>query len=199
MSKQTAATTSKGSSTRERILEAARGKLIEQGIDQFALREIADSLEIKLSNLQYYFKTREALVLQVLQEEATRDRAVIQTHQRTSKDATAAFRSIVRDLTTRWSGESGVLFSTLGTLAIHNNEYKKLYRSIYADFYNALEEPLRRLNPRLSDSELLLRVRLITALIDGAPMQPLHDKNKVASKKVFLKRIQEHAESIART
>lgn len=193
MQSQFTTNTTKGASTRERILNAARKKLIEDGIDQFALRELADSLEMKLGNLQYYFKTREALVLQVLQDEAARDRAVIQAHQQNSSDAAQVFRAIVRDLTTQWRGESGVLFSTLGTLAIHNKEYRKLYRSIYTDFYAALAQPLRLLNPKLSESELALRVRLVTALIDGAPMQP-----QIANKRVFLQRIQAEAESIAR-
>ena len=170
----------------------ARKRLIEFGIDQFALREIADSIEIKLSNVQYYFKTREELVLQVLIEEAARDRALIQHHQESSQSATDTFRAIVKDLTTRWRGESGVLFSTLGTLAIHNDTYRELYRAIYADFYLALEEPLKHLNPDLSTTERKLRVRLITALIDGAPMQP-----QMGNKPIFLKRIQVEAELIA--
>lgn len=193
MNKQIVATTPKGSSTRDCIVAAARKRLIDHGIDNFALREIADSLEIKLSNLQYYFKTRESLVFQVLEEEAARDRATIKTHQQKSTDGADAFREIVQDLTTRWRGDSGVLFSTLSTLAIHNKGYRKLYRSIYADFYQALEGPIKSLNANLSDSELALRVRLITALIDGAPMQLQNNK-----KQVFLQRIQEQAESIAR-
>ena len=192
MNKQIAATTPKGSTTRDRILAAARKRLIECGIDRFALRELADSLEIKLGNLQYYFKTREALVLQVLEEEAERDRTIIRTHQQNLKNPKDAFRAIVQDLTTRWRGDSGVLFSTLGTLAIHNKAYRKLYRSIYASFYLELEAPLRSLNPTLSESEIALRARLITALIDGAPMQ-----TQIANKPIFLQRIQEQAESIA--
>lgn len=192
MHKQIRASTPKGSSTRDRIIAAARKKLIIDGIDQFALRELADSLEIKLSNLQYYFKTREALVLYVLEEEAERDRIIMKELQTRSENASETFRAIVRELTMRWRGESGVLFSTLGTLAIHNKEYKKLYRSIYADFYRALEEPLKNLNPSLSDAELQIRVRLVTALIDGAPMQPL-----IPNMQVFLERIQAEAELIA--
>lgn len=186
------ATTPKGLSTRERILDAARRKLIEQGIDQFALRELADTLELKLSNLQYYFKTRESLILEVLKEEAARDRAIIKKHHDNSHDTTNTFRAIVQELTTQWRGESGVLFSTLGTLALHNKQFRKLYRSIYTEFYAALEVPLRSMNPSLTESELGLRVRLITALIDGAPMQP-----QITNKAVFLQRIQAEAESIA--
>lgn len=194
MQNQNAASTSKGSSTRDRILAAARARLIERGIEEFALREIAESLGIKLSNLQYYFKTRESLIFQVLDNEAARDRATIKAHQQNSKDAADTFRKIVHDLTTRWRGDSGVLFSTLGTLAIHNEDYRRLYRSIYADFYKALEVPIRSLNANLSDSELALRVKLITALIDGAPMQ-----TQITKKQIFLERIQVQAESIARS
>lgn len=194
MQNQNAASTSKGSSTRDRILAAARARLIEHGIEEFALREIAESLGIKLSNLQYYFKTRESLIFQVLDNEAARDRATIKAHQQNSKDAADTFRKIVHDLTTRWRGDSGVLFSTLGTLAIHNEDYRRLYRSIYADFYKALEVPIRSLNANLSDSELALRVKLITALIDGAPMQ-----TQITKKQIFLERIQVQAESIARS
>lgn len=194
MQNQNAASTSKGSSTRDRILAAARARLIERGIEEFALREIAESLGIKLSNLQYYFKTRESLVFQVLDNEAARDRATIKAHQQNSKDAADTFRKIVHDLTTRWRGDSGVLFSTLGTLAIHNEDYRRLYRSIYADFYKALEVPIRSLNANLSDSELAIRVKLITALIDGAPMQ-----TQITKKQIFLERIQVQAESIARS
>ena len=167
--------------------------MIQGGIEAFALREIADSLEIKLSNLQYYFKTREALVLAIMEQEAALDIELMKQQQLSAANAADAFRDIVKGLTTRWRGESGVLFSTLGTLAIHNPQYKKLYRSIYAGFYGALEEPLKQLNPGLSKTDLEMRVKIITALIDGAPMQP-----QVGQKQAFLQQIQAQAEVIAR-
>ena len=193
MSNPTAATTPKGSSTRDRILAAARKKIVQRGIDGFSLRDLADTLDIRLSNLQYYFTTREMLVLQVMEDEAARDRAVIERHQRESASAEEAFRAILQDLISRWRGDSGVLFSTLGTVSMHSKAYRKLYRSIYASFYLALEEPLRRLNPELPDSEISVRVRLVTALIDGAPMQP-----RTGNRSLFLQRVLEQAERIAR-
>jgi AcrR family transcriptional regulator len=184
--------TTKGSTTRGRILQAARKQLVEQGYEAFVMRELADSLGIKLGNLQYYFKTREALILCVIETEAARDAAMIQEHQQNSETACEAFRAIVRDLVARWRGHGGVLFSTLGTLSLHNKSYRQLYRSVYADFYDALEKPLREMNPRLSDEEVRLRVRLITALIDGSPMQ-----TQVGSMQVYLDRLQAQVELIA--
>lgn len=184
--------TSKGLSTRERIVEAARKQLVEQGYDQFVMRELADVLGIKLGNLQYYFKTREALILHVIEAESARDILTIHAQQQRRISAEEVFRAIVQDLVERWRGDSGLLFSTLGTLSLHNKAYKRLYLAVYADFYRALEGPLRDLNPTISDEEVALRVRLITALIDGSPMQ-----TGIGSVEDFLNRVQAQAEIIA--
>lgn len=192
MKNQKAASTAKGSSTRDRIVAAARKKLIQQGIDKFAMRDLADSLELKLSNVQYYFKTREALILYIFEAEAARDVASILAHEKKWDTAEEAFGAIVGDMVVRWRGDSGVLFATLGTLALHNKVYKKLQLAVYSDFYQALEAPLRRINPNLADPEIAIRIRLITALIDGSPMQTQLDNAQL-----FLERVQAQAELIA--
>lgn len=194
MRKPKAATTAKGSLTRDGIVEAARKKLIQRGIDEFGMRDIADSLDLKLSNLQYYFKTREALILHILEAEATRDVAIIQAHHQKWNTADDAFRAIVRDLVIRWRGDGGVLFSTLGTLALHNKVFRKLHRAVYANYYQSLEDLLRRINPNLDDTEIVMRVRLITALIDGSAMQ-----TQVGNTQAFIERVQAQAELIALT
>ena len=186
--------TTKGLSTRNRILQAARKQLVEGGYESFVMRELAGSLGIKLGNLQYYFKTREQLILQVIETEAAKDVLTFEQHKQEGKPANEAFRSIVQDLVTRWRGNSGVISSTLVTLALHNKPFKQLYRSIYAKFYSALEGPLLEMNPGLSDDETALRVRLITALIDGSSMQ-----TQVGSVQQYLERVQGQAELIAQS
>lgn len=194
MPESTPASTAKGSSTRDRIVAAAREKLIQHGVDAFKLRDLADSLGLKLSNLQYYFKTREALIRHVLELEAARDVHLIDAHLKQSgATPEAVLRAIVRDLVVRWRGDTGVLMSAMNTLAMHNPEYRQLYRGIYANFYDALAAPIRQLNPKLDAAEIELRVRLITALVDGTPMQV-----KVGNKQQFLERVQDQAELIAR-
>ena len=182
--------TSKGTNTRDRILETARQRLIAGGYDELVLREVAEQLEIKLGNLQYYFKTKEVLTLEVLEEEAKKDLDVIQRSQDT--DPTQRFRNIVSDLVARWRGDSGVLFSILGTLALHNPSFKKLHQQIYQSFYKALSEPVRELNADIDEEQLTTKVRLITALIDGSPMQI-----RVGNLQNYLQKVQSTAESIA--
>ena len=184
--------TSKGSFTRDRIVKEARKQLVEHDYEAFVMRELADILGIKLGNLQYYFKTREVLIVHVMEQEAAKDVLAIQSLRQNWYAADDAFSAIVRNLVTRWRGDSGVLFSTLGTLSMHNKSYKQLYLNIYRDFYLALEGPLQEMKPNLSDDEIALRVRLITALIDGSSMQ-----TQVGSVQDYLDQVQVQAEAIA--
>ena len=185
------APTPKGNSTCDRIVAAARKKLVENGVDGFSLRELATSLDLKLSNVQYYFRTREALLLHVFDREALADVAVIEA-KRSSGSEREAFRAIVRELVIRWRGDSGILMSTLGTMSLHHKEFRGLYRSIYDAFYNALEASVRSMNHKLDEEEVRLRVRLVTALVDGSPMQI-----RVGELQTFLDRVQDQAEQIA--
>lgn len=187
------APTPKGNSTCDRIVAAARKKLVENGVDGFSLRELATSLDLKLSNVQYYFRTREALLLHVFEREALADVAVIEA-KRSSGSEREAFRAIVRELVIRWRGDSGILMSTLGTMSLHHKEFRGLYRSIYDAFYNALEASVRSMNHKLDEEEVRLRVRLVTALVDGSPMQI-----RVGELQTFLDRVQDQAEQIALT
>lgn len=182
--------TSKGSNTRDRILEATRKRLIANGYDALVMRDLADELEIKLGNLQYYFKTKEILVLEVLQKEADRDIEVIQSVG--GDNPSERFRGIVEELVSRWRGDAGVLLSLLSALALHNPTYKHLYRRIYMSFYDALALPLKELNPTLNEDAIVLKVRLITALVDGSPMQV-----KVGNMQNYLNEVQALAEQIA--
>jgi AcrR family transcriptional regulator len=184
--------TAKGHSTRERIEKAARQRLIEGGLEALVMRELAESLDIKLGNLQYYFRTRDDLILQVIETEAARDVQTITEHLNRHDAPEEAFKAVAGDLVARWRGQSGFLFQLLGSLAAHSKPFQQLYQRIYLRFYEALESPLMEMNPTLSDEELRLRVRLITALIDGSSMQI-----KVGTMSAYLDRVQQEALVIA--
>ncbi len=184
--------TAKGVSTRDRIVKAARQRLVDGGLEALVMRELAERLGIKLGNLQYYFRTRDDLILQVIEAEAARDLAAISGNLDCFDQPEEAFNAIVSDLVERWRGQSGVLFSLLGFLAAHNEPFRQLYRQIYLRFYEALESVLKGMNPELADEEITARVRLITALIDGSSMQI-----RVGSVNAYLGRIQQQAMDIA--
>ena len=183
--------TSKGASTRDRIVEAARTMLLERGYDGLVLRELADSLGIKLGNLQYYFPTREALALHVLGVEGARDALLIED-QRRSDGPLPTFRTSVRDMALRYRGASGQLLLMITALAQHNVAFEQLYRDSYANFYPVFEKLLGEMQPALPAAEVAARARLINALVEGSAFQI-----DVGDLDVYLDRVLAEAERIA--
>lgn len=183
--------TTKGASTRDRIVEAARQMLLERGYDGLVMRELADSLGIKLGNLQYYFKTREAIALHVLGVEGAGDVDLVH-EQRQRRSPVEAFRAAIRDMMTRYRGDSGRLLLMLTALAQHNESFRQLYWDSYSNFYPAFEDLLSEMRPDLSQHEIAMRARLINALVEGSSFQ-----TPVGDKSVYFDRVQAEAEAIA--
>ncbi|MEM7342033.1 MAG: TetR/AcrR family transcriptional regulator [Actinomycetota bacterium] len=162
--------TDKGVSTRDRIVAAARTMLLERGYEGLVLRELAQSLGITVGNLQYYFGTREALALHVLDIESARDAELI-TEQRQLASPREAFRTVVHDMATRYRSESGHLLLMMTALAQHNLRFRDLIRASYAEFYPLFEALIQDMNPGLSPTEASSRARLINALVEGSAFQ----------------------------
>ncbi len=179
----------KGLSTRDRIVREARTTLVDRGYDGLVLRELSDCLGIKLGNLQYYFKTKDLLALEVMRIEAEQD---LKTLDIADGDPKVLLSAYIENLFYRWRGSSGVLFSMLTTLSMHKAEFKKLYRSIYNNFYRSVECLLLDLRPGLPEDEIALKARLITALIDGSSLQV-----NVGNVQKYLAALQSQAEKIA--
>ena len=185
------ALTKKGETTRDRIVDAARAMLLARGYDGLVLRELAESLDITLGNLQYYFPTREALALHVLGVEGTRDALLIEDRRR-SDGPLENFRTSVRDMAVRYRGESGQLLLMITALAQHNAEFEQLYRTSYADFYPVFETLFRELNPGLAALEVAARARIVNALVEGSAFQ-----TAVGDLDAYLDRVVAEAEAIA--
>lgn len=183
--------TPKGESTRERIVAAARVALLERGYDGLVLRELAASLDMKLGNLQYYFATRDALVLHVLEIEGTRDADLVDERRRTDEPIDA-FRFVVRDMAARYRGDSGRLLSMITALAQTRKPCLQLYRDSYANFYRPFEKLVSDLRPELSNEEVEIRARVVNALVEGSAFQL-----NVGDVEVFLDRVVAEAERIA--
>jgi AcrR family transcriptional regulator len=58
--------------TRSRILEAARGCLLADGYASLSTRRVADAADVPLSQIHYYFGSKQELILAVLAEENER-------------------------------------------------------------------------------------------------------------------------------
>lgn len=165
--------TSKGLETRGRILDVARTLLVSGGYDAVVLREVAKQAGIKLGNLQYYFSTRDALLLALIERESTTDIEEIGSAFEGHGDPQEALRQTVHRLLTRWTGDSGRVFATLNYLSTQKSTFRELHRDIYARFYARLEAAIKQADPGHPKQVYGNRARLLAALIDGAPIQAI--------------------------
>src|SRR5476651_1909674 len=85
-----------GRETAQRVIEAARDLLMNEGYARFSMRNVAAGAGLHLANVQYYFPTREALIRAILADTGARYRA---SYERLlaegSTDRTERFREIV--------------------------------------------------------------------------------------------------------
>ncbi|MEM8620554.1 MAG: TetR/AcrR family transcriptional regulator [Actinomycetota bacterium] len=161
----------KGAQTRSRILAETRRVLVDDGYDAVVMRTVAESVGVKLGNLQYYFPTRDDLLLAVITAEAATDIEDIRSVAGSTSAPLDGLIELVNLLVTKWRGDSGIVLATLGFLRMHKPDFDAAYRTVYAAFYSEVEPAIERAVPGLARGEYRRRARLLTALLDGAAMQ----------------------------
>lgn len=164
-------TARKGELRRAEILAVARQLLVEDGYDRFVLREIANRVDVRLGNLQYYYATRDDLLEAVVRAEFERNQAEIATISAGAGSPQTRLATITRHLIDVWAREGGRVYVVMSLLALHQPRFRTLHHEIYAAFYAGLVPVLRELRPQAPRAALIDVARLITTLIDGALVQ----------------------------
>lgn len=105
---------------------------------------------------------------------------VIGVHLRlAARDAPKAqLQAFCHAIIDRWLGDSGRVFVALLALAQQNSLFAALHEEVYRNFHAALEPILHELDSKAAPTEIATRAMLVTALIDGAPAQLLHEHRK---------------------
>ncbi len=135
------------------------------------MRDLANRCDMRVGNLQYYFPTRDSVVMAVIAAEAEEDIRIMKTVMERQADAESQLSALVRTLFSRWRGESGLIFAALIYLCLHKPPFVELKLEIYATFYQLLGSLVQSLSTNASPAEIRQRVSLITAIIDGSVLQ----------------------------
>ena len=164
------ASSNKGKKRIVEIMEACRTVLIDKGYTQFSLRNIAKEAGIHLSNLQYYFRTRDDLLKELIRYNANTyfknyDKLYNSLPSNPYPKFVAVIDFLLEDiknpLTRRY-------FIQLWALLDASDEHSgKLINDMYAPQVAHLNEHLKDLNPKLSPGLRQQRAAIITAMIDG--------------------------------
>jgi AcrR family transcriptional regulator len=151
----------RGAETRARILDAARGLLVESGPESLTLRGVAARAELSLGNLQFHFANLDSLLIELLQQgmettdEVIRRRAIDRNQD--------VFTAGVDVLMAQHGDQASTrLFFSLWALALGRPTLRRLLRRFYEDFAGRVA---RSLPPGPNQEE---RAWIVVALLEGS-------------------------------
>lgn len=159
----------KGQDREDAVLRAARRVLVEAGYTQFSLRNVALEAGMHLSNLQYYFPTREALILRLLGDvEEGYERKYAEKFASLPPEPMPRFVAMIDFLIADiHSAETRRFFIQLWALLEATDRKAQLLNSLYSGHINSLVGYIHEINPGLPQRVLQQRAAMIAAMIDG--------------------------------
>ncbi len=153
----------KGQKRSEEILDAATGLLNEEGFYGFSMRRVADRLEIRLSNVQYYFQTPAELV------KALFNRALDLSIETFSESAgSETLEGLVAFVLEEQEDTAYcLLFWEMWAMSGRDSEFHEVMSVFYERYIALVERVVSQTNSCLKGAELRRRAVIITSLFEG--------------------------------
>jgi len=178
-----------GNDTAARIVLAARELLMTEGYAQFSMRNVAARAGLHLANVQYYYKTREALVKALLDDTGERYRSSYEElRARGPTDREARFKAVVefnlKDIAT---SETRRYFIQLWALLTEiDGRAGHLMNDLYAIDIQQLSDCIAELVPETDAAEVRRRASILAAMIEGmVVVRGAHSRNPAELKKLM--------------
>lgn len=172
------ATQQKGLARLLLILEAARAIFTEQGYPDLTMRKVATRAGISIGNLNYYYRTKEDLLHDLLDyvinpylEEF--DRAREEAGESPEKQLEAVLNFWINDLAT---SETTLFFPECWALANHNPFVAELMDEMYTKARQSLNELIPQINPALTKKESEQIALYLCAAMEGLTIFAGHEK-----------------------
>lgn len=154
--------TGKGHERRRQILDAATRQLTEEGYARFSIRQVAERLGLRLSNVQYYFPTRDALLAALLAG-VLADATAVLRHDPAEHDLATLVRFVLAGQTP----EACLLFLELWALAARDAGARQAMDDFYVAYRKEVAHAIAKVMPQLGPAERTRRATLIMALLEG--------------------------------
>lgn len=153
------------------LIKCAKDCLVEKGIDKFTLKAVAETAGVTQGTIYYHFKTKEQLLLDIVQDICdTSWREISRSQEDKMEQAIASAKS-------RCSYDSSFhqLFFLLVTASFHNDKIKEKLSEIMRAENRALTENLSTLWTASPIEGVSLETWgiLFNAMVDGLALQAL--------------------------
>ncbi len=174
----------KAQKRRRLILDAAQSILASRGFAALTLRNAAEASKIRLSTLQYYFPTREALFQSAFQDIADRawSEMLLLISDETRNDPKSRLHQFIKSLCS--STESDLLtgfFVELWAAARTHEFASKIMQSYYDDAVALLARLIRDNRPDVNARESRRRAVLVLSSVEGLSLFREMDKRQSRS------------------
>jgi AcrR family transcriptional regulator len=164
----------KGRERRRQILDAARQRVIDVGIDGLVLREIAEDMGITHGNLQYYFQTKDDLLKAIFDEEVEKYTGGMKLAIDASapKDRLSAIVDSSLDLL---KSEDTRLWRAMFAVADRNRDFADILKRENEHYETAVAEELKSIEPSLTPARRRLIARMIRLMMDGLALELIYE------------------------
>lgn len=161
----------KGDAKRQQILDTAKQILLDGGPEALVLRDVAERLDITHGNLQYYFRTKQELIVAIFDREIAKyteglHEAVTATTTRRGRLGAiidAGLEEIRKPDTSLWRMAI--------SMSEHSPEMAALLRKENDLYQSAVAKELKLIAPELSLQRRRQIARIINAILDGLAIQ----------------------------
>ncbi len=166
----------KGERKRQEILDTAREILVNEGWEAFSMREVAARVSIRHGHLQYYFPTKQDLLIALYDAEVSAYTAGIEEAVTKASSSRAASIEAILDsgIATAQRPETE-LWRLASALASRDEEMASILARDNQVYRDALVASFEDLAPELSRKQRLLLARFVQVVVDGASLQLLTD------------------------
>ncbi|MCF6214855.1 MAG: TetR/AcrR family transcriptional regulator [Emcibacter sp.] len=163
------ATHKKGQLRVAEIIEIASKSLIEDGYSEFTIRKIAAKAKMKHGNLQYYFATKQDLIIAILRDEFQHYQSALQkkisnTRYSAKQKLIFTIDYILRD---QEKQHCCVMFWELWALSSHEPEIAQIMDDFYQIYLGEIVNLVTENNPSLKKQKAMKIALLIVSMIEG--------------------------------
>lgn len=165
----------KGEAKRQQILDTAKQMLLECGVEDFVLRDVAERVGITHGNLQYYFRTKQDLIVAIFDQEIVKYTESLQNAVAATTTRRGRLGAIIDAGLKELRSPETALWRMAVSLADHSPEMAALLKKENDLYQSVVAKELKQIAPQLSPQRRRQVARIIHALLDGFGIQFLNE------------------------
>jgi AcrR family transcriptional regulator len=165
----------KGDAKRLHILQAAKKILLAKGPDGLVLREVAEQLGITHGNLQFYFRTRNALLIAIFDGEVAKYTQGLKEAVSATSTRRGRLAAIIDSGLSELRSPDTALWRMAMSMADHSPEMARILKKENDLYESVVAQELKQIAPKLTAQRRRHIARIIHAILDGMGIQFVHE------------------------